>query len=85
MKAKEYLEGIKNGEIGTLSKAITLIESSREKDRKKANSLIDLCLKENRQSKIICISGPPGVGKSTFINCLGSHLLKKKQSCYFSN
>ena len=79
MKVKEYLEGIKNGEISILSKAITLIESSREKDRKKANSLIDLCLKENRQSKIICVSGPPGVGKSTFINCLGSYLLKKNK------
>ena len=34
MKAKEYLKGIKNCDVGVLSKAITLIESTREKDRK---------------------------------------------------
>ncbi len=79
MKAKEYIKGIKNRDIGILSQAITLIESSRENDRKKANTLIDLCLKENRNSKIICISGPPGVGKSTFINTLGVHLLQNNK------
>lgn len=79
MIAKEYLKGIKNGDIGILSKAITLIESSKEKDKKKANNLIDLCLKENRRSKKICISGAPGVGKSTFIDSLGSHLVKNNK------
>ena len=79
MKAKEYLKGIKNRDISILSKAITLIESSREKDKKKAHNLIDLCLKETRNSKKICISGAPGVGKSTFINTLGGHLVKNNK------
>ena len=79
MKEKEYLRGIKNKDTSILSKAITLIESSREKDRKKADKLIDLCLKEKRISKKICISGPPGVGKSTFIDTLGDHLIENNK------
>ena len=79
MNIKEYLIGIKNKDISILSKAITLIESSNEKDKIKANRLIDLCLKEKKKSKIICISGPPGVGKSTFIDTLGNHLIKNNK------
>ena len=79
MNEKDYLIGIKNKDTSILSKAITLIESSREKDRKKADKLIDLCLKENRKSKKICVSGPPGVGKSTFIDTLGYHLIKNNK------
>lgn len=79
MNVKEYLTGIKNKEISILSKAITLIESSNEKDKIKATRLIDFCLKEKKKSKIICISGPPGVGKSTFIDTLGNYLIKKNK------
>ena len=79
MKSKEYLKGIKNRDISILSQAITLIESTREKDKKQANTLIDLCLKENKKSKKICVSGPPGVGKSTFIDTLGNHLVKNNK------
>ncbi len=35
--------------------------------------------KKKRNSKKICISGPPGVGKSTFINQLGTYLIKNKK------
>ena len=79
MKSKEYLKGIKNRDISILSQAITLIESNREKDKRQANTLIDLCLQENKKSKKICVSGPPGVGKSTFIDTLGNHLVKNNK------
>jgi LAO/AO transport system kinase len=79
MKAIDILKGIKKGDIGILSKAITLVESTISSDRIKANKLIDLCLKERKETKKICISGPPGVGKSTFINQLGFYLLNNKK------
>ena len=60
MKAIDIFKGIKKGDIGFLSKAITIVESTRSNDRIKANKLIDLCLKERKDSKKICISGPPG-------------------------
>ena len=79
MKAESYLKGIQNGDISILSQAITLIESTIEKDKETATKLIDLCLQKKRNSKKICISGPPGVGKSTFINKLGTYLIKNKK------
>lgn len=60
-----------------IAKAITLIESSRRDDRKQA---IDLLTKlkagANQNSIRIGISGIPGVGKSTFIESMGSHILQ---------
>ena len=58
MKVIDILKGIKKGDIGILSKAITLVESTTSSDRIKANKLIDLCLKERKETKKICISGP---------------------------
>ena len=79
MKANEYFRGIKNKDISTLAQAITVIESNRDSDKEIANNLIDLCLKEKTKSKIICVSGPPGVGKSTFIDTLGNHLIESNK------
>ncbi len=75
MKAIEYFRGLKNKDISILAQAITIIESNKDSDKEIANDLIDLCLKEKTKSKVICVSGPPGVGKSTFIDTLGSDLI----------
>ena len=61
-----------------LSKAITLIESSKLKDKNKSEELIKRLYKKSGKSIRIGISGPPGVGKSTFIETLGIFLTKKK-------
>jgi len=79
MKANEYFNGLKNKDTSILAQAITLVESGKDSDKKIANNLIDLCLKEKRESKVICISGPPGVGKSTFIDNLGAYLTNDKK------
>ena len=60
-----------------LSKAITLIESSKIKDKKKSEELIKKLYKKSGKSLRIGISGPPGVGKSTFIETLGIFLTNK--------
>ena len=64
------------GDVATLAQSITLIESSLKSDEKKANSLIKKCLKVQKQSFRICISGAPGAGKSTFINEILNQFIK---------
>ena len=63
-----------------LSKGITLVESTKKNDRKKAESLIKKLYKKSGNSLRVGISGAPGVGKSTFIETLGLFLIKKKNN-----
>ena len=60
-----------------LSKAITLIESTKLKDKDKSEKLIKKLYKKSGKSLRIGVSGPPGVGKSTFIETLGIFLTNK--------
>ncbi len=60
-----------------LSKAITLIESTKLNDRNKSEKLIKKLYKKSGKSLRIGISGSPGVGKSTFIETLGMFLTNK--------
>lgn len=122
-------EGVLNGHRLSLSRAITLIESTRESHRQEAEALLDHVVRErsrraaaaaamtNKNNKKpgstsrrhnscsststtatstneevspptktdttsrplrIGIAGPPGAGKSTFIEALGKHLLDNK-------
>jgi len=74
-----YFKKLLKGDIPTLAQSITLMESSLDSDKKKSNYLINKCLKIKKDSFRICISGAPGVGKSTFINNLLNHLIQKKK------
>jgi LAO/AO transport system kinase len=58
----------------TLSRAITLIESSLPSDAALARSVVDQCMPHTGRSFRIGITGVPGVGKSTFIDVFGSLL-----------
>jgi len=73
----EYVKEILNGNITFLSKAITLIESTNIKHKKKASKIINACLPYANKSIRIGITGVPGVGKSTFIESLGKFLTSK--------
>ena len=61
-----------------LSKGITLIESTKLKDITNSEKLLKKLFKKSGKSLRIGISGPPGVGKSTFIETLGIFLTEKK-------
>ncbi|MAZ58481.1 MAG: methylmalonyl Co-A mutase-associated GTPase MeaB [Flavobacteriales bacterium] len=76
MTLNDYTIGLQKNNRSILSKAITLIESSLLKDKKKAAELIDTCLSIRKKSIRIGVSGTPGVGKSTFIEALGTELTK---------
>ena len=58
-----------------LAKAITLIESTRVDHRARADDLLNALLPASGRSLRLGISGVPGVGKSTFIETLGLHLI----------
>ena len=72
--SKELADGILNGNITALSRAITLVESTNSNHLEKANEVINACLPFANQSIRIGITGVPGVGKSTFIEAFGKHL-----------
>ncbi|MCO5976212.1 methylmalonyl Co-A mutase-associated GTPase MeaB [Ideonella oryzae] len=58
-----------------IAKTITLLESTRPDHRLRADALLNALLPHGGQSFRLGISGVPGVGKSTFIEALGLHLI----------
>jgi LAO/AO transport system kinase len=62
------------GDRRALSRAITLVESSRAADRDRAEALLTGLLPHTGGAMRIGISGAPGVGKSTFIEAFGAHV-----------
>ena len=60
-----------------LAKAITLVESSRPQDREAAQALLNELLPYTGKSLRVGITGVPGVGKSTFIESFGQHVIAK--------
>ncbi len=58
-----------------IAKAITLLESTRPDHRARADALLNALLPQSGKAFRLGISGVPGVGKSTFIEALGLHLI----------
>jgi len=58
-----------------MAKAITLLESTRADHRLQADELLTALLPHTGRAFRLGISGVPGVGKSTFIEALGLHLI----------
>ncbi len=67
-------EGILRGDRILLSRAITLAESMRPEHQALAQEVLEKCLSHTGNSIRIGITGSPGVGKSTFIEKLGTWL-----------
>jgi LAO/AO transport system kinase len=68
---------LRQGQRRALGRAITLVESSRSEDRNQADALVAACLPFTGTALRVGISGPPGVGKSTFIERFGLWLLAR--------
>lgn len=68
------LDRLRTGDRRALARAITLVESSKLDDVARAHQLLDAVLPLTGRARRIGISGPPGAGKSTFIEALGLHV-----------
>ncbi len=76
LTVSDYVEGVRNNDRTILAKTITLIESSSPKHTEQAAKVLKELMPHSGRSIRIGITGIPGVGKSTFIECLGSMLTK---------
>lgn len=71
----ELGEQVAAGDRRALARAITLVESSRADHRAEAVALLEEVLAATGRSIRVGVTGPPGAGKSTFIEALGLHLV----------
>src|SRR5580693_9179028 len=69
--ADRLAAALKDGDRRALARAVTLVESTRPDHRREAERLIDMILPATGKAVRIGISGPPGAGKSTFIERFG--------------
>lgn len=69
-----YVKGVLDGKRAQIARAITLVESTRPQHRLLAQELLTQLLPHSGRARRIGISGVPGVGKSTFIDALGTML-----------
>ena len=80
----QLVKGLREGNRAALAKAITLIETTNAQKKLQANALVNTLLTDAQRtlkskgpsslSLRIGLSGPPGAGKSTFIESFGKHL-----------
>ena len=68
-------KAVLDGDRRALAQAITLIESTRPDHRSIANDLLEKVMPHSGQAIRLGISGVPGVGKSTFVEALGNHVI----------
>jgi LAO/AO transport system kinase len=74
IEVERLAEAVRAGDRTVLSRAITLIESKRADHRGAAAALTQTLLRATGKAVRVGITGPPGVGKSTLIDALGSML-----------
>ena len=77
MPSTPSAEAILTGDRRALAKAITLVESQRPQDVETAQRLLKTVLPHTGNSIRIGITGVPGVGKSTFIEAFGQHVIEQ--------
>jgi LAO/AO transport system kinase len=75
--AVSLIEGIRAGDRRSLARAITFAESTRAEHRVIADAVLEAVLPATGNAVRIGISGPPGVGKSTFIEAFGKHIINQ--------
>lgn len=71
----DLADRLRRGERRALAQAITLVESTRADHRALADDLLASLLPDTGNAVRLGITGVPGVGKSTFIEAFGLHLI----------
>ena len=70
-------KAILSGDRRLVAKTITLLESSRDDHQVEGQAILEKLVPETGKAIRIGVTGPPGVGKSTFIEGLGLYLLEQ--------
>ncbi len=71
LSVEAHVQGVREGDRAVLGRTITLIESGRPDHVQKAQAVLSALLPYTGGAARVGISGPPGVGKSTFIERFG--------------
>jgi LAO/AO transport system kinase len=74
LSPKDYYDGILASDRVAMGRSITLVESNLPPDQALARTLLEMLMQHTGSAFRIGISGPPGVGKSTFIEAFGTYL-----------
>jgi LAO/AO transport system kinase len=74
--ASDYCAAIRAGDRRAIARAITQIESTRADHQRTGQEILDTLVSHAGGAVRVGITGPPGVGKSTFIEVLGLHLVE---------
>jgi LAO/AO transport system kinase len=77
LAAEQYVSGVLAGDRTTLARTITIIESDLPSDNELSAKILDTLLPHTGKSRRIGITGVPGVGKSTFLDKMGMHILRE--------
>uniref|UniRef100_A0A2D4GX65 AAA+ ATPase domain-containing protein n=1 Tax=Micrurus corallinus TaxID=54390 RepID=A0A2D4GX65_MICCO len=85
---RKLYTGLIQGHRACLAEAITLIESTHKRKKEVAQVLLQKVLTHHREQEQlnkgkplafrVGLSGPPGAGKSTFIECFGKMLTERR-------
>jgi LAO/AO transport system kinase len=78
LSAEQYVSGVLAGDRATLARTITIVESDLLSDNELAAKILDMLLPHTGKSRRIGVTGIPGVGKSTFLDKIGMHILRDR-------
>jgi len=75
--SRYYIDGVLGRDRRILAKTITLLESARADHQELAREVLDALLPHTGEAIRLGITGVPGVGKSTFIESFGRHVIEQ--------
>jgi LAO/AO transport system kinase len=74
--AQPLEEAVRSGDRRAVARAITLLESTRPDHAEAGQRLLEALVPDTGGAVRLGVTGPPGVGKSTFIEALGLSLIE---------
>ena len=74
LSLQDYVDGVLAGDRAILGRAITLVESKAARHRELAGQVLTALMPHTGGAHRVGITGVPGVGKSTFVETLGTRL-----------
>lgn len=79
---EDFIKGFQTKNLTLFSRAITLVESESAEHRSIASTLLSRLRSEleYKEARVIGLSGTPGVGKSSFIEKFGMHLIGENKT-----